>query len=165
MRRMTSAAGERSESPTELIARITAEHDSTTVTGTGRHRIPARDVEAVVTREPLPKRSMTRRLAPLAVGATVMLIATTIATLARPAEEDSLAAQELSNAIVRTDPTTLEVPTPLPTPEPLPTTVAPPPATTSEPRPRRAPPPLPEHRHHGRPHRRRRTTTVVRPRR
>ncbi|MFD1527920.1 glycoside hydrolase family 16 protein [Pseudonocardia aurantiaca] len=155
MRRMTSAAGERSESPTELIARITAEHDSSTVTGTGRHRLPARDVEAVVTRDPLPKRSMTRRLAPLAVGATVMLIATTVATLARPAEEDSLAAQELSNAIVRTEPTTVEVPTPQPTPEALPTTVPPPPATTEAsapprpspttraPAPRAAPPPPP----------------------
>jgi Glycosyl hydrolases family 16 len=132
MRRMTSAAGERSESPTELIARISAEHGSTTVTGTGRHRHPGHDDEAVVTRDPLPTRSMTRRLAPLAVGATVMLVATTVATLARPSEEGALAAPELSNAIVRTDPTTVEIPTPLPTPEPVPTTVPPPPPVTTE---------------------------------
>ena len=134
MRRTISAAGERSESPTELIARISAEHGTTIVTGTGRHRIPARDDEAVVTRDPLPKRSMTRRLAPLAVGATVMLVATTVATLARPSDDSALAAPELSNAIVRTDPTTVQLPTP--TPEPLPTTVPPPPPVTTD-----APPP------------------------
>jgi hypothetical protein len=133
MRRMTSAAGDRSESPTELIARIAAEHGTTTVTGTGRHRLPARDVEAVVTRDPLPKRSMSRRLAPLAVGATVMLVATTVAALARPSEDTQLAAPELSNAIVRDDPTTVTPPPPIPTPEPLPSTVPPPPPPVAAP--------------------------------
>lgn len=126
MRRTTFAAEDRPESPTELIARISAEHGSPTVT-TGRHRRPGGSVDAVVTTDPLPQRSLTRRLAPLAIGATVMLIATTIATTLRPADDTSLAAPELSNAIVRTDPTTkVDLPTvpDLPVPDPL--TEAPP---------------------------------------
>jgi Glycosyl hydrolases family 16 len=121
MRRTTSAAEDRSESPTELIARISAEHGSPTVTQGRRHRRRAgENVEAVVTTDPLPQRSLTRRLAPLAIGATVMLVATTVATTLRPAEDTSLAAPELSTAIVRTDPTTtLAVPT---EPLPIPTT-------------------------------------------
>jgi hypothetical protein len=57
-----------------------------------------------------------------------MLIATTVATLARPAENTELAAPELSNAIVRTDPTTVEAPTPTPAPESLVPPLPPPPA-------------------------------------
>src|SRR4051794_39863902 len=110
MRRTTFAAEDRPESPTELIARISAEHGSPTVT-TGRHRRPGGSVDAVVTTEPLPQRSLTRRLAPLAIGATVMLIATTVATTLRPVDDTALAAPELSNAIVRTDPATVDLPT------------------------------------------------------
>jgi hypothetical protein len=146
MRRKSPAVGDHSETPTELIARISAEHGSPTVTTTGRHRLPGGDVEAVVTTDPLPgNRSLTRRLAPLAVGATVMLVATTIATIVRPADDSALAAPELSNAIVRTDPTTAERPTPTtqppaPTTTPAPTT-APAPTTTSK---KAAPKPTPE---------------------
>ena len=84
MRRNSSAAIDRPESPTELIARISAEHDSA-FDGTGRHRLPG----AVVTRDaPAPRRqrTSTRRLAPLAVGAAVMLVATVIATVVHPSD-------------------------------------------------------------------------------
>jgi hypothetical protein len=134
MRRTSSAAEDRSETPTELIARISAEHGSPTVT-IGRHRRPGGDVDAaVVTTDPLPQRSMTRRLAPLAVGAAVMLIATTVATVVRPAENAAVAAPELSTAIVRTDPTTSVV-TPAPTPTLDPTTAPAPPAAHAAPHP------------------------------
>jgi hypothetical protein len=146
MRRTTSAADDRLESPTELIERIAAEHGTTIVTGTARHRMPAGvdagmddamftadadDDEAVVTRDPLPARPMTRRLAPLAVGAAVMLVATTVITLAYPSDDSSQAAPELSNAIASTDPTTVEVP--VPTPEPLPSAAPPPPPVAAPP--------------------------------
>jgi hypothetical protein len=125
MRRKSSAADDRSESPTELIARISAEHGSPTVTG--RHRRAAGD--AVVTSDPLPQRSLTRRLAPLAVGAAVMLVATTVAAFVRPSEDAGLAAPELSTAIVRNDPTTTRL-TPTSTAAATTTTVAP--TTTTE---------------------------------
>ena len=58
MRRTTSAAEDRSESPTELIARISAEHGSPTVTQGRRHRRRAgENVDAVVTTDPLPQRA------------------------------------------------------------------------------------------------------------
>jgi hypothetical protein len=137
MRRTTSAADGRSETSTELIDRIAAEQGN--VTGTGRHRLPAGyaevgRVEAVITTDPAPKHTLIRRLAPLAVGAVVMLVATTVATIAQPADETSLAAPELSNALVRTEPSTAPPPpttappttdpqaTPEPTPTPAPTT-------------------------------------------
>jgi len=156
MRRTTFAAEDRPESPTELIARISAEHGSPTVTNTGRHRRPGGSVDAVVTTDPLPQRSLTRRLAPLAIGATVMLIATTVATTLRPADEAALAAPELSNSIVRNDPaTTVDLPTipNLPTLDPV--TGAPPApqdtretsegpsSTTQHAQKKQAPPPAP----------------------
>ncbi|QYN35959.1 family 16 glycosylhydrolase [Pseudonocardia sp. DSM 110487] len=118
MRRTTSAVGGRSGSATELIERITAERGSDAVTDTGRHRLPSRHAEAVVTTEAPRTSSMTRRLAPLAVGAVVMLVATLVATLAQPPEDPSLAAQELSNTVARTDPAQAPPATPEPTPEP-----------------------------------------------
>ena len=126
MRRKSSAAGGHSVDPTEMIARASADHGTTLVTDTGRHRMP-RGVDAVVTTDPLPRTSMTRRLAPLAVGATVALVATTVATLMRPPADTSLAAPELSNSIVRTDPST------------VPTPSAPPPPPSAEPPPPVAP--------------------------
>jgi hypothetical protein len=110
--------GGRSGSATELIERITAERGSDAVTDTGRHRLPSRHAEAVVTTEAPRTSSMTRRLAPLAVGAVVMLVATLVATLAQPPEDPSLAAQELSNTVARTDPAQAPPATPEPTPEP-----------------------------------------------
>ncbi len=116
MRRTTSA----------VIERDAAELDSGAVTGTGRHRLPSRHAEAVVTTDAPRANPLTRRLAPLAVGAVVMLVATTVATLAQPSEDPSLAAQELSNTVARTDPATVEA---QPTTPPPPTT----PAPTTEP--------------------------------
>ncbi len=126
MRRTTSAAGGRSETSTELIDRVTAEQGTVAVSATGRHRIPAHREEAVVTTDPLPTNSLMRRLAPLAVGAVVMLVATTVATLTQPTDDTALAAPELSSSIARTDPATVAAPTtePEPTPEPEPTSEA-----------------------------------------
>jgi hypothetical protein len=105
MRRRTSAAGGRPESSTDLIDRVAAEQGTVAVSASGRHRVPARHTDAVVTRDPLPStHSLTRRLAPLAVGAVVMLVATTVATLTQPGEETPLAAPELSSAITRSAP-------------------------------------------------------------
>ncbi|TWF77315.1 glycosyl hydrolase family 16 [Pseudonocardia hierapolitana] len=110
--------GGRSGSATELIGRVTAERGSDDVAGTGWHRLPPGHAEAVVTRDADRTNSMTRRLAPLAVGAVVMLVATLVATLAQPPEDPSLAAQELSNTVTRTDPAQAPPPPPEPTPEP-----------------------------------------------
>jgi glycosyl hydrolase family 16 len=112
--------GGRSGSVTELIERVTAERGSGAVTGTGRHRLPSGPAEAVVTTEAPRTSSMTRRLAPLAVGGVVMLVATVVATLAQPPEDPSLAAQELSNTVARTDPAQASPPPPTvePTAEP-----------------------------------------------
>lgn len=127
MRRTTSAAGGRSGASTGLIERVAAERGSGAVTGTGRHRLPRRDAEAVVTTDRPREDTLARRLAPLAAGAVVMLVATTVATLAQPADDTSLAAQELSTTV----PATVEVaPTTPPPPTTAPTTAA---AATSEP--------------------------------
>lgn len=100
MRRKPSAAADRPESPTELIARIPAEHGSPSET-TGRHHRAG----AVVTTDAGPTgRSLARRLAPLAVGAVVMLVAATIAAVVRPADDGALAAPELSATQSLTDP-------------------------------------------------------------
>jgi Glycosyl hydrolases family 16 len=114
MRRTTSA----------VIERDAAEPDSGAVTSTGRHRLPSGHAESVVTTDAPRTNPLTRRLAPLAVGAVVMLVATTVATLAQPSEDPSLAAQELSNTVARTDPATVEAPptTPPPSTTPAPTT-------------------------------------------
>jgi hypothetical protein len=136
MRRTTSAAGGRSETSTELIDRVTAEQGTDAVSATGRHRIPAHRGEAVVTTDPLPTNSLMRRLAPLAVGAVVMLVATTVASLMRPADDPPLAAPEPSSSIARTDPATVAAPTstPPPTtePEPTPEAAATPPPTSRQ---------------------------------
>jgi Glycosyl hydrolases family 16 len=128
MRRTTSA----------VIERDAAELGSDAVTSTGRHRLPSRHAEAVVTTDAPRTNTLTRRLAPLAVGAVVMLVATTVATLAQPSEDPSLAAQELSNTVARTDPATVEAP---PTTPPPPTTPAPTtePQATAEPQATRDP--------------------------
>jgi hypothetical protein len=124
MRRRTSATGGRPESSTDLIERVTAERDGVAVSASGRHRVPAGDADAVVTRDPLPSTNpLTRRLAPLAAGAVVMLVATTVASLAQPSEDTPLAARELSSVTV---PATVAAPpstaAPTTSPEPAPTT-------------------------------------------
>jgi hypothetical protein len=105
MRRRTSAAGGRPESSTDLIDRVGAEQGAVAVSASGRHRLPARHTDAVVTTDPLPSSNpLTRRLAPLAVGAAVMLVATTVAAFAQSGEETPLAAPELSSAVTRSAP-------------------------------------------------------------
>jgi hypothetical protein len=47
---------------------------------------------------------MSRRLAPLAAGAAVMLVATTIATIVQPSDEQPVAGPELSSALVQSHP-------------------------------------------------------------
>jgi hypothetical protein len=118
-----------SDDPTEQIERISAEGGSRTAT-IGRHRMPSAGADAVVTTDPLSGRTPTRKLAPLAVGASVALVATMVAAvLQQPAEEASLAEPELS-AIVQGAPTTTSVPAPTPSaiPAPPPATAPPPPA-------------------------------------
>jgi hypothetical protein len=113
--------GGRSGSATELIERVTAEHGGDAVTGTGRHRLPRRHAEAVVTTDAPQANPLTRRLAPLAVGAVVMLVATLVATLAQPSDDPSLAAQQLSNSVADPEPAQATQAPPEPTPEPEPT--------------------------------------------
>jgi hypothetical protein len=110
--------GGHSGSATELIERVTAERGGDAVTGTGRHRLPRGHAEAVVTPDAPQANPMMRRLAPLAVGAVVMLVATLVATLAQPSEDPSLAAQQLSNTVGAPEPTQAPEPTPEPAPEP-----------------------------------------------
>jgi hypothetical protein len=107
-------------SVTELIERVTAEHGSDAVTASGRHRLPRDHAEAVVTSDAPDSNSTTRRLAPLAVGAVVMLVATLVATLAQPSDDPSLAAQQLSNNAAVADPAQAPPATQEPTPEPAP---------------------------------------------
>ncbi len=69
------------EASTALIARLSAEHDVSPAEAVGRHRQSA---EAVVTRDGAPNgRAGIRRLAPVAVGAVVMLVATLVLTTVR----------------------------------------------------------------------------------
>ncbi len=82
-----------------------------------------------------------RRLAPLAVGAAVMLVATTIATLVQPPEDDQIAAPELSNnAIVAEEPELNRLDEVTPTTEPV---VPPPPVALPEAPPEPEPEPAP----------------------
>jgi len=136
MRRKSSAADGLSDSPTEQIERITAEHDSP-CDDTGRHRRAA-----VVTRGSRGIRgaaapnTMTRRLAPLAVGAVVMLVAATVAALVRPPDEQAIAGPELSSALVpNNNPAPLEIAPAAPTAGAAPTTTpkAAPPTTKPKP--------------------------------
>lgn len=107
MRRKSSAADGLSESPTELIERISAEHD---LSGddTGRHRRAAVATTGGAHGR-ASGRMLTRRLAPLAVGAVVMLIAATVATLVNPPQEDTVAGPELSSALIPNDPAPVEI--------------------------------------------------------
>jgi hypothetical protein len=96
-------------------------------------------------RGPRSGRPISRRLAPLAVGAVVMLVATTVATLVKPGEEDQVAAPELSGQVIADQtppPNYLDDVTPTPTPTPAPV-VAPPPAAGPAPAPA-APKPAPK---------------------
>jgi len=95
MRRTTSAAEDHAEFPADLVPRIAVEHGSP-AEAPGRHR------HAGTTATVEHDRSLTRRLAPLAVGACVMLVATTVATVVRP--ESDPTGPGLTAAINRSDP-------------------------------------------------------------
>ncbi len=132
MRRNSSAADvDRPESPAELIARISAENDASEEAG--RHRRPT----VVISHGPAtarPGRALTRRLAPLAVGAAVALVAATIAALVQPADQQAQAGPELSSALVKDNPAPVNLSPASPseggTPSSLPATSAAP-ATSS----------------------------------
>ncbi|MDT7613928.1 MAG: hypothetical protein QOF00_1375 [Pseudonocardiales bacterium] len=139
MRRKRSAADDRSESPTELIARISAEHGSPTEE-TGRHRRAA----VVTTAAPESgsgsgsgsNRTLARRLAPLAAGAVVMLVAATIAAIVSPPTEQTVAGPELSSALVANDPAPLEIAPAAPSAGNTPTTTPAAPTITPKPEPK-----------------------------
>jgi beta-glucanase (GH16 family) len=117
-----------------LIERISAEHD---LSGddTGRHRRATVATGGART----SGRLLTRRLAPLAVGAVVMLIAATVATLVDPPQEQSVAGPELSSALIANNPTPVDIapaaPTAGATASPTPVRPAPAPAPTTSKKP------------------------------
>jgi Glycosyl hydrolases family 16 len=125
-----TAAEDLPESSTELIARLSAEHNvfhgETVFPGetTGRHRHSA---GVVVTRDSATsRRAGIRRLAPVAVGAIVMLVATLILTTIRSPEPaatslaDQSATENAATAASPAEPAaTTEAAT---TPTPLPST-------------------------------------------
>ncbi|HEY0812106.1 MAG TPA: glycoside hydrolase family 16 protein, partial [Pseudonocardia sp.] len=97
MRRTMTAAEDLPESSTELIARLSAEHSVFPGETTGRHRHSAG--VAVADPSATRRRSGVRRLAPVAVGAIVMLVATLILTSIRsPQSAASLTAQSAAVA-------------------------------------------------------------------
>ena len=125
MRRTYTAADDLPESTTELIARLSAEHDVLPGDTTGRHR----HTDAVVTRDPAKsRRAGIRRLAPVAVGAIVMLVATLVLTTVRAPQSTPTTLTEQSAAVenAATDPSPAEpagttaaaAPTPLPSTSP-----------------------------------------------
>lgn len=94
MRRTPTAAEDlpesTQESTTALIARLSAEHGLSSAESGGRRRHSARPVAAgaVVSRHSAPRRRPTvRRIAPLAVGAAVVLVATIVLTTVRSSPE------------------------------------------------------------------------------
>ncbi len=128
-----TAAEDLPESTTELIARLSAEHDVFPGETTGRHRHSA---NVVVTRDSARNgRSGIRRLAPVAVGAIVMLVATLILTTLRsppysPTLTDQSAAANAATAASPAQPAgTTEAAAPTPLPSTSPAAVKPNPAT------------------------------------
>ena len=88
MRRTHAAAEDPPESISEstvaLIARLSAEHDVPPVGALGQRRHSRDSVNAVVSRGAGARRGTgIRRLAPFAVGAVVMLVATLVLTIVR----------------------------------------------------------------------------------
>ena len=136
MRRTHAAAEDLPESPSEstvaLIARLSAEHDVPPVGALG-HRRHSR--ETVVSQGTAAARATgIRRLAPVAVGAVVMLVATLVLTTVRSPQPPVLADQPAPVATVAP-----AAPSAAPTQAPLPSTspavVATAPAKPAAPRP------------------------------
>jgi hypothetical protein len=127
MRRKSSAAdGERPETTTELIARISAEQDASEEAG--RHRRPTVVISHGTPVAAPAGRTLVRRLAPLAVGAAVMLVAATIAAAVTPVDSPAQAGPELNSALAHDDPAPINLspagPTAGGTPSVAPTTAA-----------------------------------------
>ena len=122
---------------TDVIARVTAERSSP-YDGSPRHRWDA----VLVTNDVTARRGVTRRLAPLAVGAAVMLVAAAVAAVVRPADDRAVAGPELSSAIVENRPAPVDIVPAAPTSDGTPRTASatPAPATGRKPTPARPAP-------------------------
>ena len=127
MRRTHAAAEDLPESTSEstvaLIARLSAEHDVPPVGVLGQRRHSA---DAVVTQAATGRNGGIRRLAPFAVGAVVMLVATLVLTTVRSPQPPALADQSA--------PVAPAAPTAAPTQAPLPSTSPAVAATTAPPK-------------------------------
>jgi glycosyl hydrolase family 16 len=141
MRRTHAAAedlpGPIFESTVALIARLSAEHDVPPVGALGQRRHRRQSGDTVVSRDGSERQGAgIRRLAPIAVGATVMLVATLVLTTVRTAGPPALADQSTPVA------TSAPAPAAAPTQAPLPST-SPAAATTAPPKPVTPRPPAP----------------------
>ena len=145
MRRTHAAAEDLRESPSEttvaLIARLSAEHDVPPVGTLGQSR-HSRGSTAVVGRDAGTRRGTgIRRLAPVAVGAVVMLVATLVLTTVRSPQAPVLADQSAPVATLAP-----AAPSAAPTQAPLPSTsqaVAATPAPPAQAKPAAPRPPAP----------------------
>ncbi len=97
---MPSAADDRRSTPSELIARISAERGSSAVTGS-RHDSAGSVVTPPALPRRSPERSLGRQLAPLAVGATAMLIVASLASIVFPPPDTATVVPGLSSVIVQ----------------------------------------------------------------
>lgn len=144
MRRTHAAAEDLPESTSEstvaLIARLSAEHDVPPVGALGQSRHSRDSANAVVSRGAGARRGTgIRRLAPFAVGAVVMLVATLVLTIVRSPGPPALVDQSAPVS-------TVAPAAPTPTQAPLPSTspvAAAPPAPTAPPKPVAPRPPAP----------------------
>jgi hypothetical protein len=137
MRRTHAAAEDLPESPSEstvaLIARLSAEHDVPPVGMLGQRRHSRDFADAVVSRD-AGRGAGIRRLAPIAVGAVVMLVATLVLTTVRAPGPPALADPSAPVASVAP-----AAPTQAPLPSTSPAVVA----TTAPPKPAAPRPPAP----------------------
>jgi len=140
MRRTQAAAEDLLESTSEstvaLIARLSAEHDVPPVGALGQRRHSRGAVAAVVTPSAPRRGGGIRRLAPVAVGAVVMLVATLVLTTVRSPQPPALADQSAPVATVAP-----AAPSAAPTQAPLPSTS--PAAAALPPKPAAPRPPAP----------------------
>lgn len=139
MRRTHAAAEDLPESPSEttvaLIARLSAEHDVPPVGALGHRRHSRETVVSQGTAGTRP--TGIRRLAPIAVGAAVMLVATLVLTTVRSPQPPALADQSAPAATLAP-----AAPSAAPTQAPLPST-SPAVASTAPAKPAAPRPPAP----------------------
>jgi len=140
MRRTHAAAEDLRESPSEttvaLIARLSAEHEVPPV-GTLGQRRHSRGSAAVVSQDAGTGRGTgIRRLAPVAVGAVVMLVATLVLTTVRSPQAPMLADQSAPVATAApAAPSAAPTQAPLPSTSPAVAATPAPPAKPAAPRP------------------------------